>query len=427
MAVIVTLAIVAELLVTAWNRHPTSSVQNNDLALQKESQIAHRAPDSLADHGNGQISLNRLSKDKERDLWYEQLEEGLDDDSLVQYPDSLRDDGDEADDSYRPDGVKISIEGENQGYLFDRNHVAAQSVGSKAASEGVYRGFDHPRNPGSLERKPQTIAVQSPAKEEAILPFSSQKRVSVQELEDARRAKSDFYEPAVTTTAMAQSDPQLTHSSDVKASEDRLVARMKQKETVGRVQELRDRLQHKERKVSKPAGDQSDVPPLQQTADAGLRSKLSSLHNSSRASQPVHSFTRQEVAIAAEKIRSVTPLPATIPITAAASLARSGEHAPHSLSQGMGNARLRRRDPRKPRPPAPVKLSKESMTLLGQPIPTSLPLEGRGFPPWRNSSVVASNLPYLNAAVRITHSKKRHLTNHSLNPDIVARGEVGSM
>lgn len=262
MAVIVTLAIVTELLVTAWNRHPTSSVQNNGLALQKESQIAHRAPGSLADHDNGQILLNLLSKDKDRDLWYDQLEKVLDDDSLVQYPDSLRDDGDdfamatsdEPDDSYGPDeggDVRISIEGENQGYLFDRNHVAAQSVGSKAVSEGVYRGFDQPRNPGSLERETQTVAVQSPAKEEAFLPFSSQKQVSVQELEDARRAKSDFYEPAVTTTAMARSgtSPKLTHSSDVKTSKDRLVVGMKQKETVGRVQELRDRLQHIEKKV----------------------------------------------------------------------------------------------------------------------------------------------------------------------------------
>ena len=465
---------------TAWSDHPMSNnIKSEDLSLQRELLITQGTPGGLT----GQTRLSVLLDEgtelaRDRDWFYNQMEEELAGDDEMQYPDDLRDDevddqaaapGDGTDDVYPPSDeadIKISVETpeeveeQYQGYnMFDNNLAAAQAQGgirSEAAGEGLYDGSEEQIRLGDLVRESQTTTVETPPKEEEKHTFVSQIKKSVQELEDAQRADAAFYEAAVTKAAMVRSgsSTEPSHSSDAQASKDGLALTAKRKEPPGRVKELQDGQPRKEKKYSKARWrnvgkrvpphslevlnsalkrdrDQLGVPPLLHSTDASLRDhqRPSSLQNFSKVSHPVvRAFTEHEVATIAGKVSPTISLPATITSAAATSLWKQEEPALHSPAQEMGNARPRRKDPPRLHPPKTVKLSKNAMQLLALPIPTNLPLvEERGFPQWRNSSALAGNLVYLREAVRITQTKKRPLTNLSLNPDIVARGEVGMM
>ena len=72
-----------------------------------------------------------------------------------------------------------------------------------------------------------------------------------------------------------------------------------------------------------------------------------------------------------------------------------------------------------------LKLSEQLLQLRGFTVASNRDLViARHFPPWKNSSEVASHLGVLRQAVNETESSRKIWTKYSLNPDIMARGKV---
>ena len=364
-------------------------------ALLREDALK-RSKNSAVDFFDSQKTEEQEGRETEGGDW---VYDGLEDEDemakegVMQYPDELRDDGDGQETAPVVEGeehdlfdhitdVRISIdrEEEHDGYVFDNYHVdARRGLDLEAVGDGGYEDLKENEEPISAVHQLEANAVER-ATEDQVRPssFDSQLRMSVSDLKK---------QPPSLQTSSNPSRPNVVYMTKQE------LAKASRETTPTALQSL-DRTSSQ--LVTVPSMDVRSNPRLQ-----GYPPRIPAQGRPPR--------------IPAQGRPPHTP---------------AQGRPPRTPAKGAGPTRpsVKRRDPRRAHPLESVKLSKETLKLQGQVIPANSPLVlKRGFPEWHNSSTVASHLKYLHVAINNTGIKKRPLTGHSLNPNILARGEVGVM
>ena len=380
-------------------------------ALLREDALK-RLKNSAVDFFDSQKTEEQEGRETEGGDWvYDGLEDEdeMGKEGVMQYPDELRDDGDDQEtapvdekDDYLFDymtNVRISIDREevHDGYVFDNDW---RGVDLEAIGDGGYedlKEIEEPFDPLSAVHQLEANAVERATEDQARpSSFDSQFRMSVSGLKKqppSLQTSSNPSRPNVVymtkqelTRAARETTPTALHSLDRTSSQ----------------------------LVTVPSMDVRSNPKLQGRPP----------HTPAQGRPPRIPAQGYPPRIPAQGYPPRTPAQGRPPRIPAQG------RPPCTPAKGAGPTRpsVKRRDPRRAHPLESVKLSKETLKLQGQVIPVNSPLVSkRGFPEWHNSSAITSHLEYLRVAINNTGIKKRPLTGRSLNPNILARGEVGVM